>query len=318
MAVDKRDEEARNQLVEWVLKYAVNLIAIFAVFAVLLILSRGFTIGDSLLILSLLLIAGIAWAAVIALIRNQSTLEKQAILSESEHALKKKQQIQAQREFVQAERLYLIEKAQLQPVFTATARGFITPSDDFEAPDDVWDEDAFIARHFSEPDLFGIKLTFRQKGTVLFSHEKLIFDRAIKPKDRIGSGGNEAYVALDEKEKPVYIIPLDELPSGSESAEFFVYFIYKDLTTLSVVMKYRVFPAIKDDANFWSIENVDTCYANAYHEELALNSVVGCEDLFTQKYHNPLLKEAMLNDALESPSQEHQTTSQSAKSETDN
>ncbi len=286
---------------DWLLKYGVVLVVGVAVLTLCWLAALGFglvsdTFSRGFVVFSLLLIALFVWTGVTLLARSHSLLAQlqqsvaeQAKLTKSKQALDQKQQLQAQLEFVQAERLYLIEKAQLQPIFKAVARPFITPPLDYEFQDEVWDEDAFIAKHFKEPDLFGVKLTFRQKGNTLFSHERVIFDRSSHPSDRTGSHSNEAYVTLDEKEKPVYIIPLDELPGGNSTQQFVVYYIYKDITSLSVVMKYRVSPAIEGDANFWSINNLDICFSNAYHQERQLDSVENCESLFEKKYLDPLL-----------------------------
>lgn len=269
--------KADKQHIAWIANYGLTALALFGGVATLLVLGVWFLsitfsamLAQIFTLISLLAIAVLLWSV--------SASQTRA------HNLDDKKLKQAQLEFIQAERLYLIEKAQLQPVFKATARAFITPAEDQQLQDEVWDEDAFIAKHFSEPNLLGVKLSFRQKGSALFSHERVVFDRSNRPSDRDGSDSNESYVALDEKEKPVFIVPLDEIASGEAGQEFVVYYIYKDLTSLSVVLKYRVFRAIENDANFWSIKNLDICFTNAYQDDLQLNSVEGCEALFVRKY----------------------------------
>lgn len=302
--------KAGEKHIVWVIDYGPIFLIFLGVCALLSILGSWFfsdlfsvQLTRVVIVLSLIAIAAFIWAIVATLSGNQASIDslhesvqKQTQLAESRTVssqltqdLESRKFAQAQLEFTQAERLYLIEKAQLQPVFKASARAFITPAKDQQAQDDVWDEDAFIAKHFREPDLFGVKLSFRQKGSALFSHERVVFDRSHRPPERAGSENNESYVALDEREKPVYIIPLDELPNGDSSQDFVVFYIYKDLTSLSVVMKYRVYRTVEVDANFWSIENLDICFTNAYQEDLELDSVKGCEKLFTRKYSDPLV-----------------------------
>ena len=214
-----------------------------------------------------------------ALIRKKNKYAKQ------QNRLLKKQVVQSKLDHQQAERLYLLEKSKIQPTFKLSVSEFLLSRPDFvNDPEHAMEADFLVKSGYSvDQRILRFKLSDNGKGQ--FLRPALLVNSAsqnISEKDKYGD-------RLLSMTPQIFFASIDSLAfkvdeNNIDEHDFNAYLIYRDQTTLPVVLKFRISQLLKSKLMRWEVEHVDTVFVGARNQLKKLRTGVSCEQLFENSY----------------------------------
>jgi len=190
------------------------------------------------------------------------------------HRLAKQQQRQAELNYQQSERLYLLEKSKMQPKFRVTAGEFLLTEPAFvNDPEQASEAKFLVDNGFNlEQRVVRIKLEVKQEAPFM------------RP-SMLAAAIDESDDELLSMTSRVFFVALDSIEFGSAASQtseqnFDLYLVYRDQTTLPVVLKFKVTQQHDVRLLRWGVEHVDTAFAVSRHTQSPLTSARVCEGLF--------------------------------------
>ena len=207
-----------------------------------------------------------------------SVIEQSNKLARQRNRLAKRQHQQSMLDFEQAQRQYLIEKAHLQPSFRMTVTEFLTCEPSSMSDPEQAGEAKYLSDRGIGIDTLVLRFRLDVKGDSEYMRPYLVLHR---PSD---TGSDQRACSMSEL---LYFTTLESVGDGlvkaQEKHSFYVYFVYRDKTTLPVVHKYRVSQLQNSGLRRWEVEHVDTAYAKSHKNLARFYSSQGCDKLFSDR-----------------------------------
>lgn len=177
--------------------------------------------------------------------------------------------------FEQTERLYLIEKSKLQPIFKLQVTEFLLCEPDYMNDPEQAGEAKFLT------DLgFEIDERILRFQVNLVEKEPYLRPRLIV--SQINNKADEDFAfSLTDK---LYFLPFNLLSMNAEETAFDVYFVYQDQTTLPVIQRHRVSQRPGSSLMRWNATHEDTVFSVNKKSLNSLNSAEGCARLFEDRF----------------------------------
>ncbi len=186
----------------------------------------------------------------------------------------KKQYAQSLLAYEQTERLYLLEKSKLQPSFTLSVTEFLLCEPDFMNDPEQASEAQFLTGQGMKSEERVVRFHFSVKGGADYLRPSLV----------LGLKGDQKFddcaFAMNEL---LYFAPVDRLKFVKDSDSFVVYFVYRDKTSLPIVLKYRISKREGSSLLRWETDHLDTIYGMTHHRLSLLKQFTGCEALFADR-----------------------------------
>lgn len=196
--------------------------------------------------------------------------------SKERNRLARKQQRQAELNYQQSERLYLLEKSKMQPIFKLTAGEFLLNEPDFVNDPEQASEAKFLVDNGFSIEQRVVRVKLEVKYEAPFMRPSMVVAKA-------GNGSaDERLLSIAPR---VFFAALDSIELGSATRQstehrFDLYLIYHDQTTLPVALKYKVTQQHDSRLLRWQVEHIDTAFALSRDEQSALTIAHSCEQLF--------------------------------------
>lgn len=200
-------------------------------------------------------------------------LERSNKLSKRRNKLAKKQYQQSLADFEQAERLYLIEKSKVQPVFRLDVTEFLLCEPDFMNDPEQAGEAKFLKQRGVSLDSRILRIQLHVRGEKSYMRPSLVTSLVNADKS-----SDERLMSISET---LYFLPVDSLRFTEELGTSSLFLVYRDKTTLPVIHRYRLTQQPDSDLRRWNVEHLDSVFAKS--DERFSNFRVSslCEGLFT-------------------------------------
>jgi len=229
-----------------------------------------------------------------------SLINKNIKQAKRRNRLLKEQNLQSQLDYQQSARLYLIEKSRMQPLFKLTVNEFLLNKVDYVNDPEHAAEAKFLIDfgYAIDQRLLRIKLTVKGDGTVL--HPSLVaktFENKAADQSSVLNGNliesveqaeplNECLLSMTSRTFFVAVDSLDITLSKDKSLDhsFDLYLVYRDQTTLPVVLKYIIKQQSDSRLLRWENEHVDTMFVESRKTLKLLKNSFFCEQLFADSY----------------------------------
>ncbi len=186
----------------------------------------------------------------------------------------KKQYAQSLLAYEQTERLYLLEKSKLQPSFTLSVTEFLLCEPDFMNDPEQASEAQFLTGQGIKSEERVVRFRFSVKGGADYLRPSLVL--GLKDEQKF----DDCAFAMNEL---LYFAPVDRLKFVKDSDSFVVYFVYRDKTSLPIVLKYRISKREGSSLLRWETDHLDTIYGMTHHRLSLLKKFTGCEALFADR-----------------------------------
>ncbi|GAA6138119.1 hypothetical protein NBRC116583_18660 [Arenicella sp. 4NH20-0111] len=183
----------------------------------------------------------------------------------------KKQYAQSLLAYEQTERLYLLEKSKLQPSFTLSVTEFLLCEPDFMNDPEQATEAQFVLQCGLEIDERILRFTLNVSGGAEYLKPSFVVAQTETSKldDRAFAMSETLYFL------PVRSVSLPRMPDS-----FLAYFVYRDRTTMPVILKYHICREESSQLLRWEAHHQDTVFAMSHVNISALSNADDCAKLF--------------------------------------
>lgn len=206
--------------------------------------------------------------------RELSLQKKRIKQAKKSNKLAKKQYQQSLLAYEQTERQYLLEKSRLQPSFRLSVTEFLLCEPDFVNDPEQAGEAQFLSKLGVDVDERVLRFRLHVKGAAEYLRPSLVL--ALVGQDEL----DEQAYSMTEL---LYFMSANRMITRNKSSSFEFYFVYRDKTTLPVVLRYRASKRRDSALLRWEVEHVDTVYAMSQQGLSELKSSKGCRALFADR-----------------------------------
>lgn len=208
-----------------------------------------------------------------------AALKKHNKLAVRRNRLAKRQHQQAILNYEQGERRYLLEKSHLQPTFRLAVTEFLSCAPDFMNDPEQASEAKFLAELGVGVDQSVIRMRVHVKGDAEYMRPSIVI-----PSARISSAESNL---KDERAHSmtdlIYFATVDSIDIEEEDQSTLLYLVYRDKTTLPVVLKYKLARQLESALRRWDATHLDTVFVTSHRALSRLHSAAGCAALFADR-----------------------------------
>ena len=185
----------------------------------------------------------------------------------------KRQLHQAQLNYEQVERQYLIEKSHLQPTFKLSVTEFLTCEPDFLNDPEQATEAKFLSGVGISIDERVLRINLEVKGDAVYMQPSIVIGKTQLSDDE---------QAFDMTDK-LYFVAVDQVNVDQQAGTLDVYLVYRDKTTLPVIHKYKLVKRPDSTLLRWDAMHLDTVYVSSHKKVSRLKNAAGCADYFSDR-----------------------------------
>lgn len=203
-----------------------------------------------------------------------AALNKHNKLALRRNRLAKRQHQQEILNYEQGERRYLLEKSYLQPTFRLSVTEFLSCEPDFMNDPEQASEAKFLAELGVGVDQSVIRMRVHVKGDAEYMRPSIVI-----PSAQSNVMDERAHSMTDL----IYFATVDSINIAEEDESTLLYLVYRDKTTLPVVLKYKLARQLESALRRWDATHLDTVFVTSHRALSRLHSAAGCADLFADR-----------------------------------
>jgi len=203
-----------------------------------------------------------------------AALNKHNKLALKRNRLAKRQHQQAILNYEQGERRYLLEKSYLQPTFRLSVTEFLSCAPDFMNDPEQASEAKFLVERGVGIDQSVIRMRVHVKGDAEYMRPSIVIPSAQS------SLKDERVHSMTDL---IYFATLDSIDIAQEDQTTMLYLVYRDKTTLPVVLKYKLARQLESALRRWDATHLDTVFVTSHRALSRLHSARACADFFADR-----------------------------------